>query len=410
MRTLYLECNMGAAGDMLMSALAELLPDKDAFFAQMNRIGLPGVKVTYEQTVKCCITGTHVHVQIQGEEEESVEVRCHGQAHSPEGEHDHAHGHGEIHAHDHCHAGMEDIFRIVDSLDVDTAVKEDVKQIYRSIAEAESRVHGKEVTQVHFHEVGMADAIADITGCVMLFHELAPEKIIASPVNVGFGQVRCAHGILPVPAPATALLLEGIPCYGGSVEGELCTPTGAALLKYFVKEYRTMPPMTIKKIGYGMGRKDFAAANCIRAVWGECEEQADTITELCCNLDDMTAEELSYAMEIFRQQGALDVYTTAICMKKNRPGILLTVMCKRAEKQKFAELIFKHTSTIGIREYTCDRMVLERKEKQLETPFGTVRVKEASGFGVTKRKPEYEDIKKIADHTGLSLREVKEKL
>ena len=164
---------------------------------------------------------------------------------------------------------MEDITGIIDGLHVDNKVKEDVKNIYQIIARAESQVHGRPVSEVHFHEVGAMDAVADITGCAMLFHELGAVKIIVSPVTTGYGQVRCAHGILPVPAPATALILRGIPCQGGRIEGELCTPTGGALLKYFATEYGRMPQMIMEKIGYGMGKKDFEAANCIRAILGE---------------------------------------------------------------------------------------------------------------------------------------------
>ena len=402
MRILYLECNMGAAGDMLMGALADLLPDKEAFLARLNGIGIPGVEIACAQAVKCGITGNSVSVRIHGIEEESADV-C--QEHKA-----HGHEHGHVHAHAHHHAGLQDIFKIIDALKVSEAVKEDVKKVYESIAEAEGRVHGKEVTEIHFHEVGMADAIADITGCIMLLQELNVDKVVTSPVNVGFGQVRCAHGILPVPAPATALLLSDVPCYAGMVEGELCTPTGAALIRHITDEYRTMPPMQIKKVGYGMGKKDFAAANCVRAILGECEKDAEEVSELCCNLDDMTPEEVGYALEVFRNQGALDVYTTPIGMKKDRPGTLLTVMCRTGDRKRFAELIFKHTSTIGIREYTCNRMVLAREEKTLDTAFGKVRVKESSGFGIIKRKAEYEDIKKIAEKTGMSVREIKQKI
>ena len=451
MKTLYLECNMGAAGDMLMGALLELHPDKAGFVDRLNRIGIPEVSVKAEPSVKCGITGTHVSVRVNGLEEESVDVRHdHGHRHGAGHEnscihdhnsghdhscnhdfdhdldldhshiHDHAYGHPEnsdivrdpVPHHDdipgHTHAGLNDIFRIVDSLDIPNPVKEDVKGIYRTIAEAESRVHGRPVAEVHFHEVGSADAIADITGCALLLSELGVDRVITSPVNVGFGQVRCAHGILPVPAPATALILEGIPCYAGSIEGELCTPTGAAIVKHFTSEFRKMPQMVIKKTGYGMGKKDFPAANCVRAVLGETmEEGGDEIVELRCNLDDMPPEDLGYAMEVFFAHGALDVFTVPVGMKKSRPGILLTIMCRQQDRDLMARLIFQHTSTIGIREYTCSRMVLSRSERTLDSRFGSVRVKVSDGYGVHKEKMEYEDLKKIAENTGMPLREVR---
>lgn len=420
MRTLYLECNMGAAGDMLMGALSELTADKEAFYKRLGEIGIPDVEISWQKAVKCGITGTHVKVLVRGEEEESQDIHAHEYGHDHghedygyihEEEHTHeAHEHAPAHEHTHHHAGLQDIYAMVEGLKLTEAEKEDIRRIYRSIAEAEAKVHGREVTDIHFHEVGRADALADIAGCVMLMHELKADRVVVSPVNVGFGQVRCAHGILPVPAPATALLLQGIPCYAGKIEGELCTPTGAALLRYFADEFRTLPVMKIEKTGYGMGKKDFAAANCVRAILGESEEETEQVIELCCNLDDMTPEELGYAMELLLEQGALEVFTTAVGMKKSRPGILLTLLCKTEEKQKFAELIFKHTSTIGIREHTCGRMVLKRSERQKEIAGSTVRVKVSEGYGITKEKPEYEDLKRLAEGTGLSIQELKKQL
>lgn len=389
MKTLYLECNMGAAGDMLMAALLELHPDKDDFVKRLNQAGIPHVAIEAVPGQKCGISGTRMKVEIEGREEGAYM-------------HDHA-------GHTHVHMSMQEIVQIVDGLQVSEEVKTDVKNIYNLIAQAEGKVHGKEVTEIHFHEVGMMDAIADITGCSMLFHELDVEKIITSPVNVGFGQVKCAHGVLSVPAPATALLLQGIPCYAGRTEGELCTPTGAAILKYFTDEYGKMPQMTIEKIGYGLGKKDFEAANCIRAMLGETEGSSDRIVELCCNLDDMTPEEVGYAEELILAEGALDVFTAAIGMKKGRPGVLFTVLCRPEDKKKMAELLFKHTTTIGIREAYHDRMVMNRTEYVRKSEYGDIRIKKCTGYGVTREKPEYEDLRKIADITGMPLRELKEK-
>ncbi len=275
MKLLYLECNMGAAGDMLMGALADLLPDREEFAARMNALGLPGVHVELRNALKCGIVGTHAEVTVSGTEEESLEVPMQGHAHNHDHEHTHGHDHdhGNVHPHTHphthVHRGMAEIEAMIERLEVSEKVKEDVKNIYRIIAEAEASVHGTSVSDIHFHEVGTADALADITGCALLMEELGVEKVVTSPINVGYGQVRCAHGILPVPAPAAARILEGVPCYAGNVEGELCTPTGAAVLKYYTDEFRRLPQMVIRKTGYGMGKKDFPAANCVRAVLGE---------------------------------------------------------------------------------------------------------------------------------------------
>ena len=235
---------------------------------------------------------------------------------------------------------------------------------------------------------------------------LAPEQVLASPVHVGSGQVRCAHGILPVPAPATALLLEGIPIYGGSIRGELCTPTGAALLRRFVTRFGPLPPMRVEKTGYGMGTKDFEAANCVRTMLGQTEESAGHILELACNLDDMTPEAVGFAMEQLFAAGALDVYTTPIGMKKNRPGVLLTCMCREDDREAMLRTIFRHTSTLGVRVSVCDRYTLSRRQYAVQTPDGEIRVKESSGWGVLRRKAEFEDLARIARQTGKSIAEV----
>ncbi len=285
-------------------------------------------------------------------------------------------------------------------------VKKDALAVYRLIAEAESHAHNVPVTDIHFHEVGAMDAVADIIGVCMLMEDLAPELVLASPVHVGSGQVRCAHGILPVPAPATAHILKGAPLYGGQVNGELCTPTGAALLKYFAAGFGDMPVMTLQKTGYGMGTKDFERANCIRAFLGHKGSGHEEITELICNIDDMTPEAIAFAQQLLMEEGALDVYTIPIGMKKGRPGILFTCMCRQSQTEKFVSLIFKHTTTLGLRETVSRRHSLERVEQVMATPYGPVRMKKASGYGVTRVKAEYEDMAKIARENQLSLAEV----
>ena len=280
--------------------------------------------------------------------------------------------------------------------------------VYGLIAEAEAHVHGTTPDQIHFHEVGTMDAVMDVAAVCLLLYELAPDKITASPVHVGCGEVRCAHGVLPVPAPATAYLLRGIPSYGGAVRGELCTPTGAALLKYFVQEYGEQPVMRTEKIGYGMGKKDFPRANCIRAMLGETAEAGDRVLELRCNLDDLTGEDLGYCTEQLFQAGARDVFTTAIGMKKGRPGVLLTVICDPEHRDRMLQVLFRETTTLGVRETSCSRYILRRTEETVSTSFGEIRVKTSEGFGVKRKKAEYDDLKKIAEQSGRSLRDVRE--
>ena len=258
--------------------------------------------------------------------------------------------------------------------------------------------------------MGNLDAIADITAFCYLMHHLDPDKVVVSPINVGGGTVKTAHGILPVPAPATALLLNGIPSYQSSIESELCTPTGAALIKYFAFEYSNQPVMTADKIGYGMGKKDFPQANCLRAVLGNTKEDTEQIVELACNVDDMTPEEIGFAIETLFDAGAVEVYTTAIGMKKGRPGTIITCMCRTEERDKMVSLFFKHTTTIGIREYICNRYVLSREIKKIDTPYGEVRVKRSYGHDISREKLEYDDISGIARRTGKSIIELKKEL
>ena len=305
---------------------------------------------------------------------------------------------------------MTDIAAIVNALSIPAAVKEDVLSVYGLIAEAESHAHGGPVTEIHFHEVGTMDAIADVTAVCLLMHRLAPRQVIVSPIHVGSGHVHCAHGILPVPAPATAYILKDAPIYGGGIKGELCTPTGAALLKHFATGFGSLPVMKTSAIGYGMGKKDFTAANCIRALLGDTTETADSIAELSCNMDDMTGEELGFAMDRLFAAGALEVYTTPVGMKKNRPGVLLTVLCPLATKEQMVEIIFRNTTTIGVRESIMQRYTLDRRIETLQTPFGEVHRKISTGYGVTRSKFEYDNLAKIARECDCSIEDVKAQL
>lgn len=388
MKILYLDCGMGAAGDMLSSALFELIDNKKEFLENINLAGIPSVIVTAENSVKCGISGTHLRVKINGEEE----------------------GKSCSYHSSHHHNSLTDIEHIINHLSMSEKVKKNVMAVYKMIAFAESKVHNAPVSEIHFHEVGALDAIADIAMFCMLVDLIGADKIVASPVNVGSGKVVCAHGILPVPAPATAEILKGVSAYSNGVDGELCTPTGAALLKFFVNYFSDMPCMAVDKIGYGMGTKNFETANCVRAFIGAAENDADdtdSVVELSCNIDDMTAEELSFAADILLDSGALDVFTSPVVMKKGRLGSLLTVICKSEDKDKFVKLIFKYTSTIGIRESIHKRYVMNREICIAETEFGAVKIKNSSGYGTKKSKFEYEDLARICRENNISLDKLK---
>lgn len=385
MKLLYLDCGMGAAGDMLTAALLELFPDREAIIQELNGIGIPGVRYELETTQKCGITGSRMRVLV---------------GHAEEGETLH-------HQDSHAHSTPASIDHTISHLNLSPWAAEQARQVYRMIAAAESKVHGVTVEQIHFHEVGSMDALADVAAVCYLMEKLSPDRVEASPVHVGSGRISCAHGILPVPAPATAELLKGIPIYGGSITGELCTPTGAALLRQFVSSFGPMPVMTLDAVGYGMGKKDFAAANCLRILLGHGAEEEDAVVELRCNLDDMTGEEIGFATEQLMAEGALDVFTTPIGMKKNRPGVLLAVLCNPKHREAMVRQLFRCTTTLGIREESCRRYTLERRTETTETPYGPLRRKIASGYGVERRKPEYEDLARIArqNHTQWPLRD-----
>lgn len=403
MSIIYLDCGMGAAGDMFTAALLELLTEdeQEKMLERINTIGIEGVSVDAVKVLRSGITGTHITVWVNGRTEGSD---------TPE--HDHgSHGH---HKHDHVH--MTDIKEIVADLNLPEKVKADVMAVYTLIAEAESHAHGVEVSEVHFHEVGMKDAIMDVAAVCLLMDHISPDKVIASPIHVGSGHVRCAHGVVPVPAPATAYLLQGVPVYGGEIEGELCTPTGAALLKYYVDEYGPMPLMMPEKTGYGMGSKEFTRTNCLRIMLGEEVEKSsisndkDKVIGLSCNVDDMTGEDIGFAVEKLYEKGAREVYTVAVGMKKSRPGILLEVLCAPEDKDLIIKTIFRHTTTIGIRETKYNRYILDRREEERKTEYGTVHVKHSEGYGVIREKYEYDDLMELAKDKEISLEELRRKL
>lgn len=390
MKTLYLECAMGAAGDMLMGALYELYPEKEKFLRDMNAL-LPGVSVEAERVTRQGLAGTHMRVVIHGREE--------------------GHDHHHHHEHHHEHHSLADIETMIGGFPLPEAVRENARRVYARIAQAESEAHGVEVGEVHFHEVGALDAVIDVTGVCYLLHLLAPDRVCASPVTVGSGTVRTAHGLLPVPAPATVRLLTGVPIAVGDVEAELCTPTGAALLRTFAESWGPMPEGVLLGCGHGCGSKDFPRANCLRALLVADASQAqgpnDAVVELKANIDDMTGEALGFAMDRLLEAGALDVSYAPVYMKKNRPGVLLTCLCRPAEADRLAAEMLRHTGTFGVRRTDCARYALAVSMDSVETDLGPMPRKTGTGYGVTKRKPEYGALAGIAKEQDLPLETVR---
>ena len=436
---------MGAAGDMLMSALYELLEDKEGFLKTMNGLGLPGVHVEAAPGVSGGIAGTHMKVTVHDQEELEHDHDHHKHEqdhHHHEHEHDHHHDHGHDHHHhdhdhdhghdhhhhdhdhdhDHPHAHKHEhehehhhhhatpghIAEIIDALALPEEVKANARAVYDAIARAEAKAHGCPVGDVHYHEVGALDAVADVTGVCYAIYLLQPDRVVVSPVHVGSGTVKCAHGIMPVPAPATANLLAGVPVYGGEVMGWRGAASGAAVRAHVGRAFGPMPPMSGSAVGCGVGTKVFAGrANCVRAFLGEDAQSANgSITELVCNIDDMTPEALAFAAARLLELGALDVYTVPGTMKKGRPGHVLTVLCEEDQEAELARAVLEQTTTIGLRVRRCGKYFLTPGSRTVETPWGPVQVKTAQGFGVSKAAPEYESAAALARANGLPIQTV----
>lgn len=371
MKKIYIECNMGVSGDMLCGALLDTLNknEQNEIINKLNTL-MSGVTVSCNKSEKHGISGTKFNVDIK--------------------------------EHGHHHSSINEIFETIDGFALDESVKQNAKEVYKIIANAESKVHGVEVADIHLHEVGMKDAIMDITAFCYIVSRINAEIITCSPIATGYGEVKTAHGILPVPAPATALLLAGIKNYTGDVKGELTTPTGAGLIRYFAKEITTERPEVYDKIGYGMGSKDFEKPNCVRVFVSDENEEA--VVELKCQIDDMTGEEMGYAINKLLSLGAFDVYITPIVMKKSRPAFELTVITHPNKMDFFIRQIFKHTTTLGIRRIECMRSVLTREV----TEKNTIKIKRSEGYGIKKEKPEFDELAKIADERDISVFDAKE--
>ena len=385
MSSVYFDCSMGAAGDMIMASLLSLYDKKDEFAVKMNSLSLSGVTLNAETSVKCGIEGLRVNVLINGEDEENRKE-----------------------------SGVQpvkyavEIDNIIGQLDLPEKVRTDALNVFNIIYEAESKVHGEPAENIHLHEVGSLDAVCDITGVCYLMFLLGIDSAAASAVNVGEGTVRTSHGLLPVPAPAAAEILRGTLIYSDGIKSELCTPTGAALLKYFCGSFGSMPPMNYSKIGYGMGKKDFERANCIRAFL--CDSPPvpkQTVSLIETNIDDMTPEDLALSAETIMDAGALDVFCSPIAMKKGRAAQKLSVLCSIEDKDKFAGLVLKYTSSIGVRITDCERIVLSRTTDEYESSYGKVRIKTSSGFGITRRKAEFEDLRKISSDINIPVSRVR---
>ena len=435
MRIAYLECFSGISGDMFLGALVDAGVSPQLLQDTVAALGL-GAKLEISKVVRSGISATKVDVWVDGEKDMPREEywakqeASHSHDHHEHGHHghehvhshEHQHSHGESsragvpapHKHSHTHRGLSEIRKIISAAKISESAKKTAISMFESLGSAEAKIHGVPVETIHFHEVGAVDAIVDIVGAAVGVEALGVDEIVCSSLNVGGGMVKCAHGTFPVPAPATVELLKDAPVYSANVQAELVTPTGAAIVKTLAKRFSAFPEMKVEKSAYGAGSRDFPGhPNVVRIVIGEsagkmsAKTQSDTISVLEANLDDLNPQVFGYVMDRLLEEGALDVFGVPVQMKKNRPGTLLTVLCKPEDVDKLTQLVFSETTTLGVRRREESRQTLARRWESVRTEWGEVRIKIASMNGtITNYAPEYEDCRRIAEEHHVPLKMV----
>ena len=385
MKTLYFDCSSGISGNMTLGALTEIIGDENFLIEELKKLNVHGYRIEISKKVKNGITGTYVDVIL---------------------EHNHHNHDGEHHHHE--HRNLEDVNKIIDNSSLDEKVKDLAKRIFLRVAKAESKVHNKPLNEVHFHEVGAIDSIVDIVGTAILINKINPDKIISSVVNDGHGFIECAHGTMSVPVPATSEIFasSNVKFRQIDINTELVTPTGAAIIAELADEFTYLPEMVTEKIGWGSGLKDLKIPNMLKVYYGEMEKPNEDIVVMETNIDDCGSEILGYTQELLFQKGALDVFFTPIYMKKNRPAYRLTVVCKKEDMKELQKIIFRETTTIGIRYRYEYRSVLKRKLDEIDTEYGKIKVKKVENDGENYVYPEYESIKEIATKNNIPLKEL----
>ena len=401
MNTLYFDCSSGISGNMVLGALLEIIGDENYLSEELKKLNVNGYKLKISKKVKNGITGTYVDVVVDGKDE-------YGHIHHlEEHEHEHEHHHHDHEHHHHEHRNLKDVNEIIDNSSLKEDVKDLAKRIFLRVAKAESKVHNKSLEEVHFHEVGAIDSIIDIVGTAILIKKINPDKIISSIVNDGYGFIECAHGTMSVPVPATSEIFaeSAVKFRQIDVDTELVTPTGAAIISELAEEFTNLPAMEIKKIGWGAGLKNLKIPNILKVYYGKMEKSNDNFVVMETNIDDANGEILGYTQELLFKNGALDVFYTPIFMKKNRPAYRLTVACRREDIYKLQNIIFRETTTIGIRYRFEHRTELSREITQIDTKYGKIKAKKVTNNGETYIYPEYESIKELAEKNNIPLKE-----
>jgi hypothetical protein len=415
MRIAYLDCFSGISGDMFLGALVDAGVSPELLEQTVAALGVEA-KLEITRVLRNGISATKVDVVVRGEKDLPREVYQEQKAAKA-----HAHEHGHDHAHEHEHGdarhehgrGLAEIRAIIAGAPISAHAKQAAVTIFENLGAAEAKIHNTDIDSVQFHEVGAVDAIVDIVCAAVGAEALGAEQWVCSPLNVGGGTVQCAHGVLPVPAPATLELLQGAPIYSSGVNRELVTPTGAAIVKTLARLFGEFPKMRVGKVGYGAGYRDLPAQpNVLRLTVGEVEEapcgtEIETITVLEANIDDLSPQVIGYFIDRALVAGALDVFTVPVQMKKNRPGLLLTVLAKPEDEQRMAGMMFAETTTLGLRVRQERRYALPRRHITVATPWGDVRIKVAGvDEDVTNYAPEFEDCRRIAQEHGVALKDV----
>ncbi len=416
MKILYYDCFSGISGDMHLGALVDAGVDPDHLIQELNKLPLSGFRLNICRDQRKSIEGTRVDVIIDDEPDgdHHQNDHDHGPAHEhgsgQDHSHHHSHGHNHDHDHHHVHRNLDDIKEIISTSGLAESTKSRALKMFRLIAEAEAKIHGMPVDKVHFHEVGAMDSIVDITGAAICLEYLSPDRIFSSTIELGGGMVKCAHGLMPVPAPATSEILKDIPVRLGSVNHEATTPTGAAILAANVDQFTDNLQFRTKHTAYGIGQRDAETPNVLRVFVGETEDKPDTTGDCVlieCNIDDMNPELHGHVMETLFDQGAYDVFLTPVIMKKSRPAVIISVLGSKPDEQKLSEILIRHTTTLGVRSQTVSRIMLRRESETVKTSLGPVTIKKAWYKGsLLKWKPEYEDCKLLADKHKLPLQEI----
>jgi uncharacterized protein (TIGR00299 family) protein len=380
MKTLYFDCFAGCSGDMILGALVGAGVDPRALTEQLQSLGVNGWKIDFDKVDRSGISATHARVQVP---------------------------------HEHAHRHLKDIHKIIYESQLSDGVKDRAARIFSRLAEAEAQVHNLPIEKIHFHEVGALDAIIDVCGAAIGFELLGIEKFLCSALRVGTGMIEMAHGHFPIPPPAVASLLAGKPIYAGEVEGEFVTPTGAAIIVTVCEQFGPMPPMTTAATGYGAGTRDHKHfPNVLRMFVGETAKETTTLDEhllmIEAGIDDMSPQVFGHVMDRAFETGALDCYLTPVQMKKNRPGVLLSILCRPADREKFLRMLFVETTTIGARSYEVARRELVRETVRVETQFGPIDVKVARGEGSVNAMPEFDQCRAAAAKNGVALRQVQD--